>query len=281
MIIKSMSRSSKSFSQLYDYLMRDENSSCFTRNAYSNPKNKKELIKEFMKNSDFLKNSRGKNYLYHELLSLEVNNLSLEEQKKILIDLANKYLSLRANNHLAFGVLHNDKEHIHLHLMISSNEINGEKRVRLSKRELASIQATLEHYKNEKYKELEKTSMYQDKKDLSKQKIKEQEINHRRKVKTKKEQLKENLEKLFKTATSKTYFYNHLKNLNLEIYTRGKTVGVIYENKKYRLKTLGLEKEYNSLIKRLEIIKEREIRRERVKEEKVFQRWKRSYKRKR
>ena len=58
-----MSRKSKSFSQLYDYLMRDENSFCFTRNSYF--KDKKNLINEFMKNSEYLKNTRGKNYLWH------------------------------------------------------------------------------------------------------------------------------------------------------------------------------------------------------------------------
>ncbi len=270
MIIKSMSRSSKSFSQLYDYLMRDENSSCFTRNAYSNPKNKEELIKEFMTNSDFLTRARGKNYLYHELLSLEENNLSIKRQKEILIDLANKFLKLRASNHLAFCVLHTDKDNVHLHLMISANELEGERRVRLSKKELASIQATLEHYKNEKYLELTKSEFYQDKKDLSKSKQKEQEIKHKRKVKPTKEQIKENLQKVFKTATSKTYLENHLKNKGYEIYQRGRAIGVSYDNKYYRLKTLGLDKEYESMIKRLEKIFEREQRRAKSKEARSF-----------
>lgn len=270
MIIKSMSRKSKSFSQLYDYLMRDENSFCFTRNAYSNPKNKDDLIKEFMTNSDFLKNSRGKNYLYHELLSLEENNLSIKRQKEILIDLANKYLKLRCENHLALGVLHTDKNNVHLHLMLSSNELEGEKRVRLSKKELASIQATLEHYKNEKYIELSKSEFYQSKKDLSKSKQKEQEIKHKRNSKPIKEQIKEDLEQVFKTATSKTYLDNHLNNLNYEIYTRGQQTGVIYKDKKYRFKTLGLDKLYTSKLKELEKIKEREIRRERQKEDRSY-----------
>lgn len=267
MIIKSMSRKSKSFSQLYDYLMRDKSSSCFTRNSYSNPKNKKDLIREFMQNSDFLKNSRGKNYLYHELLSLEKNNLSIKRQKEILLDLANKFLNLRAQNHLSFGVIHEDKNNVHLHLMLSSNEIEGEKRVRLSKKELASIQATLEHYKNEKYQELSKSNIYQSKKDLSKEKQKEQEIKHRRKTQTKKEQIKEDLEKAFKSTTSKTYLNNHLKNLGYTIYTRGKTIGVNHENKNYRLKTLGLDTLYSSKIKELEKREQRELRREKQKQD--------------
>ncbi len=267
MIIKSISRKSKSFSQLYDYLMRDDNFS-FTRNTYSNSKNKKELIKEFMENSDYLKTSRGKNYLYHELLSLEVNNLSLEKQKEILLDLAQKYLKLRAENHLSLGVIHTDKNHIHLHLMISANEIEKDKRVRLSKRDFKSIQATLEHYKNEKYRELSKTSLYQDKKDLSKQKLSEQEIKHKRKTSTKKEEIKSNLRELFNSTTSKTQFFNQLKSLNYELYTRGNTKGIIFENKKYRLKTLGLDTLFTQTLEKLEAL-EKQREKENIKEQKA------------
>lgn len=277
MIIKSMSRKSKSFSQLYDYLTRDDESFCFTKNSYSNPRNKKELIHEFMRNSDFLKNSRGKNYLYHELLSLEKNNLSIDEQKEILLDLVNKYLDVRAENHLSFAVLHTDKEHFHVHLMISANEIEGEKRIRLSKKDFHNIQKNLEYYKNEKYKELSKSEHYQEPKSLEKTKQKEQEIKHKRNTKTTKEQIIEDLKTTFKTANSKTYLDNHLNNLNYEIYTRGKQTGVIYENKKYRFKTLGLDKEYENTLKRLEKIKDREIKRQRFKDERVHERtrWKR------
>ena len=277
MIIKSMSRKSKSFSQLYDYLMRDKNSFCFTRNSYF--KDKKNLINEFMKNSEYLKNTRGKNYLYHELLSLEQNKLSLQEQKEILLDLANKYLEQRANNHLAFGVVHEDKNHIHLHLMISANEILGEKRVRISKNEFATIQKNLEDYKNQRYSELNKSSFYQSKKDLSKEKLQEQEIKYKRKKQTIKDKIKEDLIKTFKTAKSKTYLENHLKSLNYEIYQRGQTIGIIYENKNYRLKTLGLEEQYLTMLKEFEHIKEREIKRQKFKDEKINERfrWKKRY----
>ena len=269
MIIKSMSRKSKSFSQLYDYLMRDE-SFCFSRNTYSNPRNKKDLIREFMNNSDFLKTSRGRNYLYHELLSLEQNNLSLEKQKEILLDLANKYLETRAKNHLSFAVLHTDKNHIHIHLMISANEIEGDKRIRLSKKEFSIIQKDLENYKNQMYKCLSNSSHYQKAKDLTKEKKSEQELKNRRNKTSKKDEVKRDLEELLKKATSKTYINNHLKNNGYEIYTRGENIGVIYENKKYRLKTLGLDKLYTSKLKELEKIEDREIRREKQKQDKSY-----------
>ena len=77
-----MSRKSNSFSQLYDYLMRDKSNFSFTRNAYSNSQNKEKLIKEFFKNYKFLKDCWGKVRLYHEIISLEINQLSKERQKE-------------------------------------------------------------------------------------------------------------------------------------------------------------------------------------------------------
>lgn len=267
MIIKSMSRKSKSFSQLYDYLTRDKSNYSFTRNTYSNSRNKKDLINEFLRNAKYLNNARGKVYFYHELLSLENNNLSLKRQKEILLDLANKYLSARANEHLSFGVIHEDKNHIHLHLMISSNEMENDKRVRLSKQEFSLIQKGLENFKNQKYKELSQSSLYQKEKDLSKEKQNEQELKQRRNATSLKDEIKQNLKNTFSKATSKTYFYNHLKNLNYELYKRGNTIGIIHKNKKYRLKTLGMESDYYSMLKKLEKVSEREIRRQETKNE--------------
>lgn len=270
MIIKSMTRKSNSFSQLYDYLMRDKSNFSFTRNAYSNSLNKEKLIKEFLNNYKFLKDSRGKVSLYHEILSLENNLLLKERQKEILLDLADKYLQTRANNHLSFGVIHEDKEHIHLHLMISSNEIDGAKRIRLSKKEFSTIQKNLESYKNEKYSELSKSSFYQNKKDLSKEKQKEQEIKSKRNTQTLKDKIKDDLKQTFKTASSRTYLNNHLENLGYSLYIRGETIGVVYENKKYRLKTLGLENEYKAMFQNIEQRQERELRRQKNKEDKSY-----------
>jgi len=268
MIIKSMSRKSKSFSQLYDYLTRDKSSFTFSRNTYSNPKNRKEFINEFYENSKHIKNARGKVILYHEVLSLEANDLSLKRQKEILLDMSEKYLYQRAEDHLAFGVIHEEKNNMHLHLMISANEIEGDRRIRLSKQEFSAIQQRLENYKNQKYKELKQSSLYKNKKDFSKSKQNEQELKNRG-VKSIKDEIKENLSKAFKTATSMKYVENHLNTLAYELYTRGKTQGIKYQGKNYRLKTLGLYTEYKQLLNRLELTKLRETKREKSKDEKI------------
>ena len=251
MIIKSTSRKSASFEQLYNYLTRDNDYELRSFNLFSNPKNKNETIKEFLKNAEYLKNSRGKNYLYHEIISLKQNNLPLEKQKTILEDLAFKYLSLRAENHLALTVLHSDKGHIHIHLMISANRILENRRTRLSKKRFRTIQQQIEIYSNQNYPQLEATNHYTQIKDKSKEKRAEQEIKHKRKKQTKKDYLKSKLKETFEKSHSYKYLKRHLEKLNIEIYTRGKNTGVIFNNKKYRLKILGLDILYKQTLKRL------------------------------
>jgi hypothetical protein len=268
MIIKSMSRKNKSFSQLFDYLTRDKSSFTFSKNTYSSPRYKKEFISEFYDNAKHLKDSRGKVFLYHEVLSLEKNNLSIERQKEILLDLAYKYLYQRADEHLAFGVIHEEKDNIHLHLMISANQIEQNKRIRLSKADFSAIQKKLENYKNQKYKELKESSLYQEKKDISKSKKQEQELKNRT-SKTIKDEIRQNLKQTFKKASSKKYMQNHLKNLEYEIYTRGQTIGVTYNNKNYRFKTLGLEKEYKELLSRLEKSEKIKEKRQKTKDKSI------------
>lgn len=262
-----MSRKSKSFSQLYDYLTRDESSYVFARNTYTNPKNKKDFVNEFYKNARHIKNARGKVYMYHEVLSLEKNELLQEKQKKILLDIAEKYLLGRAKDHLAFGVVHEDKNNIHIHLMISSNEIEKERRTRLSKEEFSKIQQGIERYKNQKYPELSKTELYKDKKDFSKKKQNEQELKNRG-AKSIKDEIFENLQDTFFKANSMSYLEKHLESLGYKLYIRGKTQGVSYKGKNYRLKTLGLEADYQKLLNSFDRQVEREAKREKSKDKK-------------
>ena len=262
MIIKSMSRQNQTFAQLMNYMNKEKTLDTFTWNLYSNRKNTQELVDEFLQNAEYLKSARGKVFLYHEILSLEKNNLSLKEQQQILSDLAHKYIQQRANENLVYGVIHNDTKNLHIHLMISANKVAQNKRVRLSKKEFKDIQKNLELYKNQAYPQLEKTTIYQQNKDRTKSKQKEQEIKHRRKKVPLKEQIKEDLEDIFLKTHTNTYLQNALKNRDYQFYTRGKYNGIIYKNKKYRLNTLGLEKDYKQALSNIKKVMERKSKRQ-------------------
>jgi len=234
MISKSKSRSYRGgFRQLLnDYFGNKEYLERFIWNMYANRFNDEELIKEFKENSHYIKQSRGKNYLYHEIISLPHNELSNERIKEILHDLASKYLEQRANNHLAFGIVHNDTKHPHIHLVISANEINGSKRVRLSKDEFGQIQDNIEQYKNSHFLDLKETHHYKQKVSL-------------------KQQIINDLRDILSKSQSQKALENTLKNKGFEIKQRGEILRVIFQNKPFRLKTLGLEQEYDKTIVRL------------------------------
>ncbi len=261
MIIKSMSRSTASFSGLYDYLTRDDTAELATHNLYSSAYDKEAIVKEFMHNADYLKRARGKNYLYHDIISLGKNDLPVQKLAQILQELAREYLSKRAGQHLAFSALHKDKEHMHIHLMISANELAGDKRIRLSKESFAQIQKELEIYSNKHYPELGVSKHYEREKAARKTSRKEQEMKSRRSQPSQKEELCQTMRSLFEKTLSKEAFNNALKNEGIELYTRGKTSGLVYKEKKYRLKTLGLQAEYNQMLNKLKRTKNREEKR--------------------
>lgn len=268
-----MSRKNLSFYQLLNYFEKEQVQERFTWNLYSSLVDKQEIIKEFMENAEYLKKSRGKVFMYHEVIALEKNDLSLERQTEILKELTKLYVIQRANEHLVYGVIHQDTKNLHMHLMISSNKISENKRVRLSKKEFAHIQKQLEQYKNQKFeKELEQTQLYQKEKEQVKETVKEQEIKHRRKKQTKKEEVREQLEKIFNRSFSKEALEKAFKDQGFELYQRGKTIGIKFENKSYRFKTLGIEQEYKQTLSKFTKREQRQEKRQEFKHEQKQQR---------
>ena len=273
MIIKSMTRKDHSFKQLINYLEKDEVINRFSWNLYSNTNNKKEILKEFLENAEHLKKARWNVNMYHEVIALEDNSLSIQRQAEILQELTQEYINKRAKEHLVYYVFHNDTKHLHCHLLISSNKVAENKRERLSKAEFAQIQKELEEYKNLTFKdELEQTYFYTNEKDLEKYKQQEQEIKHRRKKQSKNELVKEQLKQIFTNSFSKTALKNSLENKGFKFYERGLTIGVKFEGKKYRLKTLWLEQEYKRTILKLEKKVLREEKRSEFKNSKLQKR---------
>ena len=288
-----MARKAPTFEQLINYINKEQSKNkSIIHNFYSQELG--EIKKEFMKNADHIKNSRGKNYLYHEIISLSPNQeqIKIKELETILIDLGQKYIETRAKNNLVYGKIHQEKDHLHLHLCISANEINSNRRLRLSKADFLKIQKELERYKEQKYKNLQELSLYQKvgnnqtyqeiegfKYSLDKPgareyqgKIsrREQEFKQRTKKPTKRELIRESILKIFKASNSKKNLLKNLKSNNFEIYQRGETIGVkeLNTDKKYRLKTLGILQDYQELKNKITQIEKRELELKKLREAK-------------
>ena len=262
-----MSRKDKSFLQLYNYLNKEKlkgYDNFILHNLYSNQKFY--MMKSFYENSNLLRHKKNCNFLYHEIITLKQNikNVSLEKQKYILKDLGNKYLSQRAKYNLAYGVIHQDKEHIHLHLMISANELGVKRRHFLKKKAFNKIEKDLENYYLEQYPELEEKALLNKKKSKQYKKAssKNKEVNYKKRVgkQSKKDLFKAKLQELFKNTKSIEIFLKNLQDKNIKIYTRANNIGFIdlASNKKYRLKTLELEQEFNLMSERIEQTRQKE-----------------------
>lgn len=256
MIIKSMSRKHRSFSQLFNYMKNGSSQNSeydfFSKNLYTN--NDKEITAEFMRNAQLLKARANGNYLFHEVISLtKSKQLTLEQEKERLFDIIRLYTEKRCDNNLVAGFLHDEKSNnIHYHLMISSNEVGEYKNQRLTKYEFDKVKKSTEKYVIDKYPELEQDIIINWKKDntkKAKQSNKAGEVKRQGGRLEKKEKITNTLRTIFTQCRSMNELFTHLAEQQIEMYNRGKTIGFItlHDNKKYRLKTLGLEESFHKI----------------------------------
>ena len=149
MIIKSLSRKSRSFrpgsrgglgpfASLARYMNRgiqeEDGKAVLWHNFYGSEKTREdEIIREFETNSRFLKERANGNILYHEIMSFS-RGYELDDERlfRVIADIGQEYLSERAPRQLGYGVIHRDTDHIHLHLMISANQVGKAERVRVA-----------------------------------------------------------------------------------------------------------------------------------------------------
>lgn len=253
MILKSMARQNKSFEALYDYFTKEKDARLFAFNLYSDPNDKQRVINEFLQNAKYIKKARGKNFLFHEIISLKTSSLEKSKLEQILFELAREYIDKRAKDHLVFSAVHKEKEHLHMHLMISANAIGEKSRRRLSKKAFSAIQKNLEVYQNTHFPEL--YSAHYDKtasKEKARKSRSEQEINTNRHTKTGKDKIREAILEIFKQASSRESLSELLQNKGFSIYIRGKNTGVEFEGKKYRFSTLGIQVRYETRLQEFE-----------------------------
>lgn len=265
MIIKSMSRKTPSFGQLLEYFDRDEagkklpHRGRLSHNLWSQETARAES--EFITN--FNRKTKRKNAiaLHHEVLVLPGGRQSPEQASQTLIDLAKKYLELRAPKQLVVGQIHLDTDHPHVHLMISSNEVASEKSAWLSKQQFADIQAELEAYKLEKYPEYSEQFYGKERTQQRHKPQREQQLEVRTGKPSQKQQVAQQFLAALGKAESSKGLEKHLSEVGLSLYQRSKTLGVIKleTGKKYRLKTLGVLTRYDNFLENKNRVAERRL----------------------
>ena len=246
MIIKSMARKQPSFRQLIDYFDRGHDRDTgltFARNLYDDPNRRVMVAKAFERNYAHLPKRANGNALYHEVIVLErQDGLSDKRQAELLLDLAERYCAKRAPNQLAYGRIHQDRDHHHIHLMISSNAVRSDRRVRMTKGQFAEIQRGLERYRLERFPELGGLRIYNP--DPSREQA------HRP---NQREILREMLTGLFEKARSERGLLDDVLAAGYRFYRHGHQVGVehLETGRRHRLRSLGLEAAYAEAFQRV------------------------------
>ncbi len=223
----------QSFQQLYDYITRDngcDHAYNFTQNFIL--ADRESILDEFHRNAQLLRKRKNGNYLYHEIISFtRGKQLSEKEQKKIIRETCIRFANERANNCLVFGGLHTDKDNqLHMHLMISANQLNQTKRHSISTKQYDTCKRNAESYILERHPEMEQAKL----------------MSKPRTYRDDKEQLKEAIQKELETAQTIDEFYSNLKEAGFSYKVRGRTHSFVVEKtgKAHRIKTLGFEAEY-------------------------------------
>ncbi|PCH68862.1 MAG: hypothetical protein COC12_09640, partial [Rhodobacteraceae bacterium] len=213
------------------------------------------VAQQFQDNFRYLPKRKNGNALYHEVIVLEAQpHLSRARVEKALHELAEAYCSARAPHQLAWGQVHWDTEYPHIHLMISANAVRSPLRVRMEKSFFAKVQRDLERFKEQQFPELAGSSVYTRSKAQTRPRVtkNEGELIRRTGQASSKTGVHKQLAPVFSHATSLQVLKCQLQILDFELYQRGQTWGVRHRqtNRRYRLKTLGLEVDFRQLQER-------------------------------
>ena len=155
MILKNLTRRSGT-GQLVNYLFKNEKDKkpepVLKHNLRS--RTTKGWSKEFDRNFELRNNRRKDNIrLHHTIISFS-NKDKNHINQGLLKDITKKYIELRGKDNIYLASSHQDKEHIHLHIVMSTIKyLTGESN-RLSRQEFKEIKLALDTYQKEKFPEL-------------------------------------------------------------------------------------------------------------------------------
>lgn len=253
MIIKSMSRKEPSFEQLISYMSSEKADARYDLHWNCFSRDHDDLVAEFEENARLLSRRKNGNYLYHEILSLEVaEGADPQMYKERLRDIAERYVSERSPHNLAYGCLHEDHAHnLHYHLLISANERGERCRYRLPKRKFDTLKRELEAHVLKQYPELKQRALIGAVSSKEKMSVKAGEMQRRSGALPERESVKTVLQEAMAQTSSMHNFCFFLSEHGLEFYTRGKNFGVqaTHESgktRKYRFSTLGVHEDFEA-----------------------------------
>jgi len=201
----------------------------------------KNMVNQFSHNESKRKIQRSNsNFAYHEIVSLHKSDTD-KLPKKVMLKIARKYAKERSPNSIIVSTLHQEKDHLHIHNVISALEFATGKPVRLSRKEFKEVKNRMEQYQDKELGlEFSKVN-HSKKKDTILQLDIERELNLRGK-RSERQDIQDILVAVYARERKEKVHYKKLENAGLKLYSRGgKIVGVQGFRRRYRLKTLGFD----------------------------------------
>jgi hypothetical protein len=161
MIIKSKSyKHNKAYKTVVNYVLREveqEDSFVMTRFIKGKDVSAEEISKQFLQNEQYRVNPRKNNVkLFMEILSFKKENAKDLDNNK-LKKIARQYLKLRSPLSVALVTAHKkEKDHIHLHVLLSGTAYKTGKSVRISRDDFKNkVKVPAEAYVRKHFPELE------------------------------------------------------------------------------------------------------------------------------
>lgn len=212
-----------------------------------------QIIERFKKNEQTrIHKRKNANIIYQEILSFhqqDSDKLSPSDLREIV----STYVELRCPNSISLAVYHNDKEHLHIHLVFSGVEYSTGRSTRISQAEFNSIKLKMEYFQQHRFNLLHSHVDHQYSADYSEVR---QNLKNQIKGQTSKQFLRSTIDQISNRSTTLSQWMQRLQTNGIVPYYRNeKLTGVIYQKRKYRLSTLRVRLD---IIQQL-IIKEQEL----------------------
>ncbi len=184
---------------------------------------------------------KGAVELYHDVISFAKSDNHLIDDS-LLTDITRQYIRRRTPNAPAVATYHTDTDHYHIHIAIAGVQYASGLANRVSKQDFACIKQEMEMYQQMYYPQLNNSRVEHG--GYYKTKIKNRQKKHH-------EFVRKSIQNALDVSSTMEELKQLLNDARISFYDRGelKHYGVSYDGTKYRLTTLGFEKEINHLIK--------------------------------
>ncbi|WP_292942843.1 relaxase/mobilization nuclease domain-containing protein [Olleya sp. UBA1516] len=201
----------------------------------------KNMVSQFSENeSKRTIERRNKNIAYHEIISFHKADTD-KLPKKVLLKIARKYANERSPNSMVISTMHSDKDHLHIHNVISALEFATGKPVRLSRKEFKEVKIRMEQFQEKELGLTFSKVNHSKKKEAMLQLDIERELNLRGKQ-SERQELRDVLVEVFARVRTEQVDKREFEKAGIQFYSRaGKIVGVQGFKRRYRLKTLGFD----------------------------------------